>query len=174
MLSIRNCVWGILTILCCHNNSISQTRLEKIYLSQVGMREQPAGSNWGPQVGKYLRSVNVKMPAAWCAAFVHYCLDSAGIKNNITAWSPTAHNAKYVVYFGRRLIEEPKPGDVFTLYFPKMKRIAHTGFYHRRVNSSVYQSVEGNTNEAGSREGDGVYKKYRSYNATYSITRHGN
>ncbi|HRO18524.1 MAG TPA: hypothetical protein PLU07_10055, partial [Ferruginibacter sp.] len=62
-------------------------------------------------------------------------------------------------------------GDVFTLYYAHLKRIGHTGFHHKKINSSVYESVEGNTNAAGSREGDGVYKKKRSYNATHSISR---
>jgi hypothetical protein len=136
----------------------------------VGVREA-TGHNDGRSVEMYLKSVKVSKGNPWCAAFVHWCLDSAGIKNKITAWSPSAHNSANLVWMARRLNKEPEPGDVFTLWFPKLKRIAHTGFVHRKVNSSIYQSVEGNTNEAGSREGDGVYKKYRSFNATYSITR---
>lgn len=145
--------------------------VKQVYDSQIGVREQPVGSNWGPQVKQYLAAVNVKVPAAWCAAFVKYCFDQAGIKTTITAWSPTAHNAKRVIYAKGKFNEPPRSGDVFTLYFPKLKRIAHTGFFDVGLNKIVYKSAEGNTNEAGSREGDGVYTKYRSYKATHSITR---
>lgn len=145
--------------------------VKEVYDSQIGVREQPAGSNWGIPVQNYLAAVNVKSPAPWCAAFVKWTFDQAQIKTPITAWSPTAHNRRNVVFERSKFLQEPRPGDVFTLWFPKLKRIAHTGFFDRRINASVYRTVEGNTNEAGSREGDGVYVKYRSYRATYSISR---
>lgn len=62
-------------------------------------------------------------------------------------------------------------GDVFTIWNIKLKRIAHTGFFHRQINSTIYETVEGNTNDGGSREGDGVYKRRRSIHSTHSITR---
>lgn len=173
MRKIRNCI--ILVILFCgsYNHCLPQNGLtvQDVYTRNIGVREIPKGSNWGPSIKVYLNSVNVKTPAAWCAAFVHYCLSKAGIPNTITAWSPTAHNPKNLVYFQNKLLKGPEPGDVFCLWFPKLKRIAHTGFFDRQQNNSIFVSVEGNTNEAGSREGDGVYRKYRSYKATYSISR---
>jgi hypothetical protein len=75
------------------------------------------------------------------------------------------------VYAKGKIITEPKRGDAFTLYYPSLARIGHTGFYDGRLNASIYSTVEGNTNGAGSREGDGVYQKYRSFKATYSINR---
>jgi len=83
----------------------------------------------------------------------------------------STHSSKRLVYFKGKFIKEPQAGDVFTLYYPKLKRIGHTGFFDKQINSKIYRSVEGNTNAAGSREGDGVYIKYRSYNSTYSINR---
>ncbi|MCO5238886.1 MAG: CHAP domain-containing protein [Chitinophagaceae bacterium] len=148
----------------------SISALTNVYLSQVGVREK-TGNNDGPQVEMYLRSVNLGKGYAWCAAFVHWCLDSAGIRNSITAWSPSAHNAKNVAWNGKEFLKDVRPGDVGCLYYPSLRRIGHTFFYHRTINGSVYETVEGNTNAAGSREGDGVYKKKRSFNATYSITR---
>lgn len=171
MATIRNCICSILLLLFCYHTGVSQTRLTEIYSSQVGVREIPAGSNWGPAVKQYLHSVKINFPAAWCAAFVHWCLDSAGIPNAVTAWSPTAQNSKNLIWYHNKFYEDPQPGDVFCLWFPKLRRIAHTGFYDHRINASIYQTVEGNTNEAGSREGDGVYRKYRSFRATYSISR---
>lgn len=144
--------------------------VEQVYLSQVGVREA-TGKNDGKEVEKYLRAVGLGKGHAWCAAFVRWCFDQAGVQTRITAWSPSAHNGKNLVYFKGKTHQEPKPGDVGCLYYPRLKRIGHTYFYHRRVNDKVYESVEGNTNEAGSREGDGVYRKYRSFNATHSITR---
>ncbi|MDF2381308.1 CHAP domain-containing protein [Nostoc ellipsosporum NOK] len=146
------------------------SRLQQVYTSQIGVREA-TGRNDGPEVERYLRAVGLGKGNAWCAAFVRWCFDQVGIRTPITAWSPTAYNAKNPVWRNGRLITEPRPGDVFCLWYPSLGRIAHTGFYDRRINSTVYESVEGNTNEAGSRSGDGVYRRKRSFRATYVISR---
>jgi hypothetical protein len=145
-------------------------KVQKVYISQIGVREL-TGHNDGIQVVNYLHNAGASQGDPWCAAFVRWCFDQAGVKTTINAYSPTAYNISNPVMKQNRFIIEPKPGDVFCLYFPKMKRIAHTGFFDRRINSTVYESVEGNTNQAGSREGDGVYRKRRSFNATYVISR---
>jgi hypothetical protein len=145
--------------------------IEAVYNSQVGVVEQPRGSNSGPEVRKYLRSVKTTVPAPWCAAFVHWCLDSAGIANNITAYSPTAINKNNLVYYRGRLIKPITPGDVFTIYFVSMGRIGHTGFCGVQLNATVVQTVEGNSNDGGSREGYGVFRRKRPLHTLYSISR---
>ena len=144
--------------------------LSDIYLSQIGVREL-TGKNDGPEVEIYLKSVGLGKGYSWCSAFVKWSLDQVEISNKINAWSPTAENKSNLIYQTRRFISEPEPGDVFTLYYPKLKRIGHTGFFHQKQNESIIVTVEGNTNEAGSREGDGVYKKYRSLKTIHSISR---
>jgi hypothetical protein len=144
--------------------------VQAVYTSQIGVREA-TGKNDGAQVEKYLKAVNLGKGYAWCAAFVRWSFDQVHVKTTITAWSPTAHNAKNVCYFKGKLLKEPRAGDVFTIYYASMKRIGHTGFYDSRQNQSIFRSVEGNTNGEGSREGDGVYAKYRSYKSVHSITR---
>ena len=158
-------------ILCLnHNNGISQSCIAETYTSQIGVREA-TGRNDGKQVEQYLKSVGLGKGYAWCSAFVRWCFDKCGIKTTINAMALSTHSSKRLVYFKGKFIKEPQAGDVFTLYYPKLKRIGHTGFFDKQINSKIYRSVEGNTNAAGSREGDGVYIKYRSYNSTYSINR---
>lgn len=144
--------------------------LQEIYSSQIGVREL-TGKNDGPEVEMYLKTVGLGKGYSWCSAFVKWSLDEAEIPNKINAWSPTAENKKNIIYQARRFVAEPEPGDVFTIWFPRMKRIGHTGFFDGRQNETIIVTVEGNTNEAGSREGDGVYKKYRSLKTIHSISR---
>jgi hypothetical protein len=144
-------------------------KLQDVYMSQVGVREA-TGKNDGKHVRKYLAAVNLSEGFAWCAAFVRWCFDQVGIKTSITAWSPTAHNASYVIYERGKWKRDMHSGDVFTLYYPKKKRIGHTGFVNRMTNSNTVETVEGNTNGEGSREGDGVYIKYRPIKTIHSIT----
>jgi hypothetical protein len=57
---------------------------------------------------------------------------------------------------------------VFGLYYKDKGRIAHCGFIDQWSADWVV-TVEGNTNEEGSREGDGVYRKRRLRNSLYSV-----
>ncbi len=152
------------------NDKAKFPTLVESYTSQIGVREA-TGNNDGKAVEMYLKTVGLDKGYPWCAAFVKWNLVQCNISNTINGMALSCHNKNNVVYEKNHFIKDPEPGDVFTLFYPKLGRIGHTGFFDEQINSSIYKSVEGNTNEAGSREGDGVFIKYRSYNATYSITR---
>lgn len=144
--------------------------LQEIYTSQIGVREA-TGRNDGPEVEMYLRSVGLGKGYSWCSAFVKWSLDEAEVPNKINAWSPTAENRNNLIYSKKQFYSDPTIGDVFTIWYSKLNRIGHTGFIDGKQNESIFITVEGNTNSAGSREGDGVYKKYRSKNVIHSISR---
>lgn len=146
--------------------------IQEAYNKYVGVREK-SGKNDGPEVKYFLSTVGLPEGYAWCAAFVKACLLEAGVETAkvINGMALSCENKKNMVYKGSKFIKDPQPEDVFTLWYEKLGRIGHTGFFDKEVNSSIYETVEGNTNEAGSREGDGVYKKRRSYKATHSISR---
>src|SRR5262249_39265096 len=55
-------------------------RVLQIATSQIGVMEQPTGSNRGPQIDNYLRTVGLEPSQgsfAWCAAFVYWCFGQA-------------------------------------------------------------------------------------------------
>ena len=171
-LSISICILFLISgVFCSFQLPDLKPNLRNVYTSQIGVTERPVGSNWGPEVSKYLAHTNTRTPAPWCAAFVRFCLDSAGIKSNISAYSPTAQNKNDLVYYKIKLLKPIEAGDVFTIYFSAMGRIAHTGFVDRMVNSSIVETVEGNSNNLGGREGFGVFKRRRPIHALYSISR---
>ena len=149
--------------------------ITEVYMSQIAVQEA-TGNNDGKDVEKYLKSVGLGKGYAWCAAYVKWCYDRAKIKTTVNGAAASAHNRSNLVYFNHKFVKEPAPGDAFTLWYSKLNRIGHTGFFHQKLNSTVFETFEGNTSaggaiDAGSREGDGVYRKYRSFNATYSISR---
>lgn len=160
----------ILILFSLHLSGVSQSCVTETYTSQIGVREA-TGHNDGKQVEQYLKTVGLPKGYAWCAAFVKWTFDHCGIKTSINSMALSTHRVGHFVYYKGNKLMKPQAGDVFTLYFAKLKRIGHTGFFDKEINSKIFRSVEGNTNAAGSREGDGVYIKYRSYNATYSINR---
>lgn len=144
--------------------------VESVYNSQIGVREK-TGHNDGVHVEKYLASVGLPKGNAWCAAFLHWCFSQANVKTTITAWAPTAENKSNLCYSNGVQKKQFQKADVFTLYFPSLKRIGHCGFVSGRFGLSSVETVEGNTNMAGSREGDGVYKKIRLKASLHSVSR---
>jgi hypothetical protein len=152
-------------------SSLVDTRAEvaAIYKSQLGVKEK-TGNNDGKDVEKYLKSVGLGKGFAWCAAFVHWCLIEAGVPNTITAWSPTAHNKKNIVYFNNKFKKPAQQADVITLYYSSKGRIGHTGFFDHMQSENMTVNYEGNTNRGNSNEGDGVYLTFRPLKTLYSIT----
>ena len=120
--------------------------------SQLTVREA-TGNNDGKQVEAYLQYVGFKKGAAWCAAFVSWVFKEAGYNQPRTAWSPD-------LFPTRLRVKEVVPGMVLGIYFSELKRIAHCGIV-TGLHSDWVSSIEGNTNVAGNREGDGVYRRLR-------------
>lgn len=156
--------------LCSVHDSMANDCLSRTYTQEIGVREL-TGKNDGVRVEEYLASVNLGKGYAWCAAFVKWCLMRCGISSPVTAWSPSAHNSKNVVYAKGQLLQEPEKGDVFTVWYPSLKRIGHTGFYDGVAGDGLVYTVEGNTNDGGSRNGDGVYRRKRRLKALHTISR---
>jgi hypothetical protein len=127
-------------------------RLVSIAQSQIGIREA-TGHNDGAQVEAFLKVTNLPKGNPWCAAFVSWVFSKAGFMKPRTAWSPD-------LFPLARQTLLPQPADVLGIYSIKLKRIAHAGIVERRQNNWII-SVEGNTNTNGSRDGDGVYRKWR-------------
>lgn len=57
-------------------NELSKEAI-KVAQSQVGVMEKPAGSNKGPEVNRYLASVDCPPGNFWCASFIYWCFDQA-------------------------------------------------------------------------------------------------
>lgn len=177
-----------------HSADLSSTenspteRLRSVYLSEVGVREA-TNRNDGTKVEEYLRYTGLKRGNPWCCAFVCYCLGKAGIPNPRTGYCPNLFPKGHVIWsrtsgfslpspvsrnsspITRNSSPNPSPGDIFGLYFPDKGRIAHVGFIDDWGEKYLI-SVEGNTNEAGSREGDGIYRKRRLISSISKVARY--
>ncbi|WP_245723790.1 peptidoglycan-binding protein [Pedobacter steynii] len=119
---------------------------------ELGVREK-TGKNDGERVEHYLKYIGLPKGHAWCGAYTSWVYGQAGLSKPRTGWTPALFPAN-------RLTRKPKPADLFGIYFPSLKRIAHTGFVVS-IKSDWALTTEGNTNIEGGREGDGVYKKRR-------------
>lgn len=117
---------------------------------EIGVQEYMENSS--PRIDQFNSYVGFKK-VAWCASFCCWCFGQAGYKEPKTAWCPS-------IFPKERVVKEPLPGMIMGIYFPEKGRIAHVGIVVS-VKGEWCETVEGNTNVAGSREGDRVMKKLR-------------
>lgn len=148
---------------------VKRKNLQTIYFAEIGVREKN-NSNDGIRVEEYQAYTGNRKGDAWCASFVCWALSKADIVNPRSGWSPHLFpESKLVWKNGRNTNKEPpQQGDIFGIWFKNKGRIAHCGFVDDWGTSQVI-TVEGNTNEAGSREGDGVYRKRRLKNSLHAV-----
>lgn len=125
---------------------------------EIGTSESPRGSNctkytnWYPMDG-----------SPWCAMFVSWVLDRAGVEGYKHAYTPAG--AEIFRKQGRFFTSDPKPGDIVYFDFPdSLPRIQHVGFVEKVPSAQTITTIEGNTSsgDAGSQDnGDGVYRRVR-------------
>lgn len=167
-------------------------KVKGVYDSQLGLRER--GSNSGSDVEKYLQYVGLTKGQPWCAAFVCWVYGQAEVENPKSGWSPALFPAARVIWNRAESLKlkaeslvpasyspsqatgnpqqvTPNTGDIFGIYFTEKKRIAHAGFIDTWDGTWLI-TVEGNTSESGSREGDGVYRKRRPVKSIYKVARY--
>ncbi|MBC7418346.1 MAG: peptidoglycan-binding protein [Pedobacter sp.] len=138
-----------------------RVRLLNIARTQIGVRER-TGQNDGEQVERYLATTGLKKGQPWCAAFISWVFKEGGYNAPRTAWSPALFNTRVNT-------KKPETCNIFGIWFPELKRIAHVGLIEKREGDWLI-SIEGNTNVPGSREGDGVYRKRRPFKNIYLIS----
>lgn len=129
-----------------------------VAVSQLGYTELPAGSNWGKHVEKYLASVGINFAAPWCMAFVYWCVQEAskesGIANPLIKTGGVLHQWNKIDKAYK--VKTPQPGDIFIMDYGK--GLGHTGFVTKVTDDRIL-TIEGNSNDEGSREGYEVCRK---------------
>jgi hypothetical protein len=161
--------------------------LAQIAAKEVGTKEQ-GGNNKGPRIREY-QSATWLAPAPWpwCAAFVDWCLrewlKSQGVKDWLKLTDPQAEDfrpktagAWDLVNWARDhkdrvsiFTEDAKalPGDIIVFDF------SHVGLIESDQGNH-FNTIEGNTNNAGTRDsdsGDGVWRKTRARSLAKNLLR---
>lgn len=145
---------------------------------QLGIREIPEGSNRGKLIDIYNKHVGNSLGDPYCAAFVSYNLDSVGVDNPRSGWSPNYALKKDIIYKAKNTNNKSlKAGDVVSYYYSNLGRVGHVGFYLKTDVNGYIITEEANTNSSSSvgtieRDGSGVYKKKRELTKVYAITRY--
>ena len=136
---------------------------------EIGVVE--TSTNQGPGIAKYWAATTYtsgySARAPWCAAFVSWCVQAAGIFSEndrpksaaayrgggYEAWARSKSNICTLSISPRSI----RTGDIVIFSF------SHIGIATSDSDASgKFSSIEGNTDAAGSREGNGVWEKRRS------------
>lgn len=140
-----------------------------IAAGELGVQEQPRGSNRGPRVDEYQKStwLEPKDWGAWCAAFVDWVVMQA-MKGGVYTFSrPETAGAFDLERWSRRQDNSTStkrnpgrdilPGDIVIYKF------SHTGFAKTEPDrNGNFTAIEGNTNDDGAREGYEVAERPRN------------
>lgn len=142
-------------------------------ITQIGVMENPIGSNRGPEVDTYLRAVGLNPVGesfAWCVAFTHFCYKKAaenrGLQNPhiktagvLKHWNEARTKPKVVRVTKAKAVADPglvKPGSLFIMDLGQ--GLGHSGMVVQVANGRLV-TIEGNTNDNGSRNGIGVFRR---------------
>lgn len=149
--------------------NLRELTLEKAK-AKLGVQEV-GGDNHGPEVERYLKAAGLPAGNPWCAAFVNCMAQDAALdlkvvsplevitqQGFVPAYVDWAKKNGYVVK-----PEEVKPGMLFAIYFPNKGRYAHIGFVKDiTADLKSFTTIEGNSNDEGSREGKEVCSNRRN------------
>jgi len=141
--------------------------------TQIGVMEDPLGSNRGPEVDEYLRAVGLDPrddSFPWCVAFTHFCylkaanklgrpnphIRTAGVLDH---WNRAGQSAAASRVTSVRAVADPslvQPGSLFIIDLGGGQ--GHSGMVIEVADGRLV-SIEGNTNDNGSRNGIGVFRR---------------
>lgn len=137
-----------------------QTPLDVAH-AHLGVQEE-GGPNRGPMIDVWLRFVNLEPDYAasalgypWCAAFVSWCCWKGGrpVVKSASVRQLLMKNGDIEV-----AADSAMPGDVMISLMANGK--GHCGLFIKRESGRIV-TIDGNSNESGSREGNSVVIKSR-------------
>lgn len=138
----------------------------RIASSQVGYREGKSASGRNNNDQKY----SDQLPGfawsdfqPWCATFVQWCLWQVGV--SVAPGARSAGCAISAAAYRKAGRFTEYPGIGFQVFFGANGG-THTGIVYKYDDDYIY-TIEGNTNDNGSAEGDGVYRKKRARKVDY-------
>lgn len=159
------------------NKSKQLLMLEKVIeiaRTQIGVVESAGYNNTGKEVNEYLKlgscGTMKNGGAPWCAGFVDWLVNKACEFYNLKypfpcpfLYTPDQVNwgKKKKITIINPKASEIDAGDFFFIYSASRNNARHVGIVEK-VKSSTIVTIEGNTNNNGSAEGFGVFRRERT------------
>ena len=144
--------------------------LEKKTNDKLESKKENAGTNNYTKYGKWI-GLNGQ---PWCHSFVSWCANEAGISSSVIPKTGGTHFGANWFMDKKQFIKPskdnpPKRGDL--MYHDSGKGKGHVGIVIAYNGNGTVTTIEGNTNNAGSREGTVVTKKERKFSYIWGFGR---
>ncbi len=108
---------------------------------EIGVTEQPPGSNESPRIREYRAASGSPPPGPWCAYFVSWAARQAGMPLGDSGQGFGSVDALYSWAQGAgRATRDPKPGDLIVWD-------EHIGIVENVLPDGRIQTIEGNTSD---------------------------
>lgn len=153
-----------------------RNEIVKVATSYVGKKEKKNNGGFlDPQFEREMRSIGFQTGHAWCMLFVEMVWRKA-----YKIWNAIADTEMNKLFsasvmqtrnnfvnagkkHGFKLSQTGEPGDIVIWQSRRNRALGHTGILTTSVtkNSKDFNTIEGNTNASGGREGVEVARKYR-------------
>lgn len=142
-----------------------------VAIGKIGVREDPPGSNRGAQVETFLRAVDVAPGNPWCAAFIYWCVAQAaatlggsiGLRKTgsvLAMWRGAKSDGLPCLTAAAAAAQPSLISTGMIFFIDHGGGLGHAGFVESAANGRLI-TVEGNSNDGGSREGIGVFRLAR-------------
>ena len=147
---------------------MTKADIVRIAAGEIGTEESPKNSN-KTKYGKWARYDGVP----WCGLFTSWCYEKAGFplprigfRFNGFAGCQTA-----VAYFRKnnKIVQDPQPGDIVFFDWNGDGRFDHTGIFVRQIDSSSFETIEGNTSLTNQSNGGQVMRRVRKYSTAIFV-----
>lgn len=143
--------------------------LIEVARKDLGKKEKPGNTGFeDPELEKAMKAVGWQAGWAWCASIQEKWIWEAfpDLKNEVNGYFVPSATATFrnLKNAGYKVSMEPTEGAL--VYWQRMQDgnalwQGHAGVVSKVISPKEFLSIEGNTNSAGSREGDSVQEKSR-------------
>jgi hypothetical protein len=134
---------------------------------QIGTTESPAGSNWGPKIGGWIKTAGYDGPVPWCGCFVNAACMAGGVSSGAgwIGYTPAIITHAKNGRGGWSWHTNSEPGDLILFDTPGGDAAVHVGMVETPLAGAHDKTIEGNTSSGpgGSQaNGGGVFRRDRS------------
>jgi len=145
------------------------SKVIEIALKEVGTKENPPESN-NVKYNTWIYGEEVKDTPSrkypWCAAFVSWCFDQAGLSlgrvDVLKGFVGCNYAVNNVQKWGK-IVTKPQEGYVCFFDWNGDGHFDHTGIFKRDIGNGIFETIEGNTSSSNDSNGGEVMIRQRKY-----------